>query len=420
VPTEPVHLIGLLLGTEDDWPTAFEELVRRAAPAPVVDGVTHRFATERVTIEPFDLRSRPRQQLVLDRLGYWHTHPREWLKKVALMDDVYLLNNPFTFQCMEKHAAYCAMLRLGLHVPDTWLLPFKEPLDNPRYAPTAARYQRFFDLDAIADSIGYPLFMKPFDGGAWVGVQRVGDPGTLHKAYDGSGQRLMHLQAAVDGYDVFARSLSIGAETLVLRYRPDEPQHARYHVEHDFLDPATGAEVVTISRVVNAYFCWEWNSCETLVRDGRVHPIDYANATPDAGLTSLHYYFPWVISALARWCVFCCATGRSARLDQDQRRYFAIADRDDLDYGAKLAAYGAIADGYFERERYEEFRARHLGQVDEAMVAYVESADFDRLLVATVRGTFPPHEHERFVAHYRGLLALWASDQHAARGPQGP
>jgi CRP/FNR family nitrogen fixation transcriptional regulator len=30
------------------------------------------------------------------------------------MDSVYLLNSPFTFQSMEKHAAYCAMLRLGL------------------------------------------------------------------------------------------------------------------------------------------------------------------------------------------------------------------------------------------------------------------------------------------------------------------
>ena len=30
------------------------------------------------------------------------------------MDDVYLLNNPFTFQSMEKHSAYCAMMRLGL------------------------------------------------------------------------------------------------------------------------------------------------------------------------------------------------------------------------------------------------------------------------------------------------------------------
>ena len=28
----PSHLIGLLLGTEDDWPTAFESLVERLGP----------------------------------------------------------------------------------------------------------------------------------------------------------------------------------------------------------------------------------------------------------------------------------------------------------------------------------------------------------------------------------------------------
>ena len=86
------------------------------------------------------------------------------------MDDVYLLNSPFTFQSMEKHAAYCAMLRLGLHVPETVLIPYKNPPENARYAFTAEKYNQPFDLDAIAESIGYPLFMKPYDGGAWVGV----------------------------------------------------------------------------------------------------------------------------------------------------------------------------------------------------------------------------------------------------------
>jgi hypothetical protein len=42
---------------------------------------------------------------------------------------------------------------------------------------------------------------------------------------------------------------------------------------------------------------------------------------------------------------------------------------------------------------------------------YVESEDFDRLLVDTVQTTFPPHEHEHFIAHYRGLLDAWAKDQ---------
>ena len=55
------HLIGLLLGTEEDWPTAFETLVRRLGPvmrAP--DGEPAHLTTERITIEPFDLRDKPR------------------------------------------------------------------------------------------------------------------------------------------------------------------------------------------------------------------------------------------------------------------------------------------------------------------------------------------------------------------------
>jgi hypothetical protein len=47
------------------------------------------------------------------------------------------------------------------------------------------------------------------------------------------------------------------------------------------------------------------------------------------------------------------------------------------------------------------------------MVEYIESEEFDGMLVDTVRRTFPPHEHDRFVAHYRGLLGAWAGDQHA-------
>ncbi len=143
----PTHLIGLLLGTEEDWSAAFETLRRRAlAPRISHGGATHDFALERVTIEPFDLRAKPRHKLVIDRLAHWYYVPREWVKKVALMDDVYLMNNPFTFQAMEKHSAYCAMMRLGLKVPETWLIPHKQPPPDERFAYTAERYNLPFDL----------------------------------------------------------------------------------------------------------------------------------------------------------------------------------------------------------------------------------------------------------------------------------
>ena len=77
--------------------------------------------------------------------------------------------------------------------------------------------------------------MKPFDGGMWVGVTRIAGPEELHAAYDESGERMMHLQASVEDFDVFTRSLSIGPQTRVMRYDPGAHGHYRYQVELDIL-----------------------------------------------------------------------------------------------------------------------------------------------------------------------------------------
>lgn len=410
------HLIGMLLGTENDWPVAFEQLIRGMGPVTDGRGNQHEFETERVTIEPFNLRDVPRHSLVIDRLAYWYYVPREWLKKIAMMDDVYLLNSPFTFQSMEKHTAYVAMMRLGMKIPETVLIPYKNPLDNAKWAYTAARYNQPFDLGAIADEIGYPLFMKPFDGGGWRGVSQVHDREQLYRAYDDSGEMLMHLQAS-EPHDVFARSLSIGPETMVMRFRPDEPMHNRYAIDHDFLTPQAGQECVTINRVVNAFFRWEFNSCETLVKfadDGgqdQVYPIDYANACPDVAVTSLHYYFPWAMKALVRWSAYCLATERPAPLDMDTGEYFKIAARDDLSYEEKLAGYRRLADDYFETERYFDWCDSRLRDFDEMALEWFAGPGLDGVIVDTVRSMFPEHEHEHFVEHFRGLLGLWVQDE---------
>ena len=414
------HLVGLLLGAEEDWPSTFEALARRLGVLRAPDGSQHTLTTERLSIEPFNLRDRARHELVIDRLAHWYYHPREWLKKVALMDDVYLLNSPFTFQSMEKHSAYCALMRLGMNVPETVLVPYKNPVDNARWAYTSAKYNRSFDLDRIAEEIGFPLYMKPFDGGGWRGVSRVSDRDELHRSYDESGEMLMHLQASVPDFEHFARSLTIGPETMVMKFRPDEPMHHRYAVAHDFLSDEVGCEVVTISQTVNAFFRWEFNSCEMLVKDGVVYPIDYANACPDVAVTSLHYYFPWAMKALLRWTAFCVVTGRSPRTQVDTGPWFAVADNEALDHHGRLSAYQALADEYFEVDRYRSFCDSTLPDVDEMVLEWIAGPDFAALLHSTVEQTYPAHEREQFEAHFAGLLDLWTSDERARLGAKAP
>jgi hypothetical protein len=402
------HLIGLLLGAEKDWPRAFEKVLGMVGP--IKDGGTvHTLSSERLTIEPFRLDDSVRTPLVIDRLAHWYYHPREWLKKAALVNGTYLLNSPFTFQSMEKHSAYCAMVRLGLKVPPTTLVPYKNPIDNVRWAYTAEQYNQPFDLEQLADELGYPLYMKPFDGGGWRGVSRINDRADLHRSYDESGEMLMHLQATVD-YEHFARALSIGPETMVMDFRPDQPMHNRYAVSHDFLSPSAGRQTAAISRIVNAFFRWEFNSAEMLVTGDEVYPIDYANACPDVAVTSLHYYFPWAITALVRWSTYCVVTGRRSAVDLQTSRYFAIADDPDRSYDEKLDAYLALADEYLESDRYWEWCSKHLPHLEEQVHDWVTSDDFDRLLRDTVAATYPAHEHEQFLEHFRGLIGLWVTD----------
>ena len=407
------HVIGLLLATEEDWPTAFEALLRRLGPIRF-RGETHEFVTERVVHEPFDLRYKPRYQLIIDRLAWWYDVPREWLKKLALMDEVYLLNNPFTFQAMEKHSAYCAMMRLGIKVPNTWLIPHKLPPDNPRYVQMAERYSPDFDLDYVAEQVGYPLYMKPFDGGMWVGVTRIESSEDLHRAYEESGERLMHLQAAVDDFEVFTRSLSIGPQTKVMQYDPSAHGHYRYSVDAEFLEPELHWEVETIGRLVNAFFRWEFNSCEVIVKDGEAFPIDYANASPDMAMVSLHYHFPWAIQALVAWCAFCAVSGRSMRVNQNTRDYFEVADDPTLPYEEKLRRYRRLADTYFQADAFEEFRAEALPNLEELTLEYVESSDFDDLILHAVQLEVEPENQEKLIERSRSACGAWAADRRAA------
>lgn len=398
--------IGLLIGDEQDWPSAFEALVRRLNPTIKYRGETHQIEVERIRIHPFKLTAPTRYHLVIDRLAYWHYQPREWLKKVALMNGVYLLNNPFTFQSMEKHSAYCAMLRLGLRIPETWLIPPKAGPDTEKFRVTAGKYHDLFDLPEIAQQIGYPLYMKPFDGGGWRGVSEVKNETELIEAYDSSGQMLMHLQAGLQDYDVFVRSLGIGPQIISLNYDPSQPMHGRYRVDHNFLEADKGREARTITKVINAFFRWDFNSCEAILKNGTLWPIDFANACPDIAITSLHYYFPWAIKALLAWSSFCLTTSRPMHITMDIEKYFKIADSE-RSYEEKLVEYEKLADKHFQTARFEEFKAKHLKSLDEAMWHLAQTDEFDHILLETVRATFPTHEHEQYIAHYRGLLRHW-------------
>jgi hypothetical protein len=398
--------IGLSLGADICWPICFEAILKRLDLAIPAGTDTLGFEVSRVTIEPFDLRQPVRYDLVIDRLTHWYCTSREWIKKAVVMNDTYVFNNPWSIQSNEKHTSYCAMMRLGLRVPDTWMLPPKAYEQTADLQPTLTRYARYFDLGPIGAQLGYPLFMKPYDGGGWVGVSKVDDEGGLRAAYEGSGTKLMHVQSAVLPYERFVRCIGLGPQTRAVNYDPAAPLHDRYRMDRDFVDPALEAELRDITLTINAFFGWDFNSCEALLRDGAWHPIDFANACPDSQVTSLHYHFPWLIKANLRWAIFCAATRRRVRHNLDWAPYFAIAGQD-LPYREKLSRYAQIARTALDADAFEEFCARHLGHLDAVADEFFGTEQARDAVRQKVTALFPAHEVDEFTELFYGRIQQW-------------
>ena len=398
--------IGLSLGADLCWPICFEEIVRRLELAIVQGDDVVGVEVERLTIEPFDLRQPCRYDVVLDRLTHWYHPSREWIKKAVLMDGLYVLNNPWSLQSMEKHTSYSAMMRLGLPVPETWMVPPKEYEPTPDLEPTLRRYAQLFDLGEVGHKLGFPLFMKPYDGGAWVGVSKIESEGQLRTAYEQSGKRLMHLQQAVESHDLFVRSLAVGPQVNTIRYDPAAPLHDRYKVEFDFLSAEEWSMLADMALTINSFFGWDFNSCETLRKEGVFYPIDFANACPDSQVTSLHYHFPWLVKAKVRWAVFCAVTRRPMRMTLDWQPYFEIAERD-LPYREKLAEYGRVARQRLDAEAFEAFCAEHLSHLDELAWEFFGSDTARDAVRLKVEYLYPEHEVEQFTEHFWGLIQFW-------------
>ncbi len=404
-----VRRIGLSLGADVCWPTCFEQILKRLDLHIPINGKTVTFETERVTIEPFNIRQPCHYDLVIDRVTHWYHTSREWIKKSILMDDLYVFNNPWSIQSVEKQTTYCAMMHLGFPVPETWMVPPKSYAHHSDLDTTLRRYAQMFDLGQIGKEIGYPMYMKPYDGGAWKGVSRLNDEAALRDAYEKSGTLLMHLQQAIEGFDRFVRCIGLGPQFLLVQYDPGAPLHDRYQIRHDFVDASEQQLLEDMTMTINSFFGWDFNSCESLRRDGTWYPIDFANACPDSQVTSLHYYFPWIVLANIRWAVFCTATQRKMKKTLNWDPFYDIL-RQNLPFRERLSAYAAIGHQRMQTERFREFCRNHLSHLEEVALEFFGSETAREAVEQKVKSLFPAHEVESFTQLFWNRIQQWRSD----------
>ncbi len=161
---------------------------------------------------------------------------------------------------------------------------------------------------------------------------------------------------------------------------------------------------------INAFFGWDFNSCEALRQDTTWFPIDFANPCPDSQVTSLHYHFPWLIGANLRWSLFCAATKRPVRPNLDWQPFFDIADTD-ASYPEKLSQYAALARTRLQADEFDEFCDAHLSHLDEILHDFFGSDMAHDAVRQKVVAMYPEHEVDDFTEMFWQRIQDWRNDR---------
>ncbi|MCB9883609.1 MAG: hypothetical protein H6834_17610, partial [Planctomycetes bacterium] len=201
-----------------------------------------------------------------------------------------------------------------------------------------------------------------------------------------------------------------------VRYAPSAPLHDRYTIDFDFLEPDDVKELEDITLTINAFFGWDFNSCESLRQDGTWYPIDFANPCPDSQVTSLHFHWPWLIKAKIRWSLFCAMTKRTMRLNLSWGEFFEVDP--ELPYRERLTAYAKIARKRFDADAFESFCKNELADLDAIAWDWFGTEDCHNAIRAKVTALYPEDEHDEFSELFWRRVQLWRERERDSNQPR--
>ncbi|MGH9173032.1 MAG: ATP-grasp domain-containing protein, partial [Vicinamibacterales bacterium] len=193
--------------------------------------------------------------------------------------------------------------KLGVAVPRTVILPHKE--HPPGTTDRSMRNLQYpLDWPSVFEYVGFPAFLKPFDGGGWRDVHKINTSEEFFTAYDQTRTLCMTLQAAVNFKEYF-RCYVVGQEdVLIMPYDPRQPFHERYVKNPPAYDPALLARVEHDARLLCRALGYDLNTVEFAVEDGTPYAIDFMNPAPDADVHSVGQgNFDWIVNKLSELAV---------------------------------------------------------------------------------------------------------------------
>jgi hypothetical protein len=289
-----VKKIGIIFGMENTFPPAVVEKINNMR----VDGV----AAEFVKLGGVKMAEPSGYRVIIDRISQDIEFYRSYLKNAALGGTI-VINNPFWWTADDKFFNYALASKLGVAIPPTVILPHNQ---HPPGTTDQSMRNLIFPLnwEEIFDYVGFPAFLKPYDGGGWKNVYHVHTAEEFFKAYNESGQLCMTLQRAVKFKEYF-RCYVIGQDKVrIMQYDPRVPFHERYVKNPPPVDPKLLDRVEKDAQTLCRALGYDLNTVEFAVEDGVPYAIDFMNPAPDADVYSVgKENFEWVVNAVAELAV---------------------------------------------------------------------------------------------------------------------
>ena len=283
--------VGILVGRERTFPVALIERINERGGGDV--------AAEFVKVGGVRLDWPKPYDLIIDRISHEVPFYRAFLKRAALEGTV-VINNPFWWSADDKFFNFSLATKLGVAIPKTVLLPQKEYIEGIT-SESLRNLEYPLDWRAIADYVGFPAIIKPFDGGGWKNVSRVNSLEELWKVYDTTGTLCMTLQQMIE-WDQFVRCYCIGQQEVMIM--PYDPRKGYLSGEQYIQNPTylsaevaarVGRDVLTLNRALG----YDINTVEFAIKDDIPYAIDFMNPAPDAELASVgEFYHNWVTDAV--------------------------------------------------------------------------------------------------------------------------
>src|SRR6476620_11371437 len=285
--------VGILAGRERTFPESIIASINEKGEG--------RVEAEMIEVGGIRLDEPKRWDVIIDRISHEVPYYRATLKRFAL-EGAYIINNPFWWSADDKFFNFCLAAKIGVAIPKTVLLPQHSYIKD--ITSESLRNLEFpLDWQAIVDYVGFPAFLKPFDGGGWKNVSKINSLEELIKEYDQTGTLCMTLQEGID-FDQFVRCYCVGQEeVMIMPYDPRKPYLSgeQYVYDPNYLSPELNARVTHDVRTLCSALGYDINTCEFAIKGGIPYAIDFMNPAPDAELVSVgEFYHNWVSEAVTK------------------------------------------------------------------------------------------------------------------------